>query len=309
MENADAHSETNVNYGTSFDTNNYLDAYPAVNYERSVSVSPTNAATVTQATTVTYIYNSKTAIFQVIHRYASGTTISSSEPETIAYGNPYSASPIAEMLIEYDVEPTGTISGIVSDEALDNPNAAEKTITVIFTYTKKQFSLTITHIVDGETISSDTTQAEYGTPISTSEYLDAYPATAYNRSVTVNPEGATTVTQNTTITYTYTIKKYDVTVIHVVDGETISSDTTHNVNYGTPIVTDAYLDSYPEVAYARSVSVSPDGATTVTANTTITYTYNIRKYDVTVIHVVDGTEESRATTTGVNYGTPITTDA
>ena len=309
VEDSDAHSETDVNYGTSISTDEYLDAYPAVNYERSVSVNPTNATTVTQATTVTYTYNSKTAVFQVIHKYADGTTISSSEPETIAYGNPYSASPIAEMLVEYDVNPTGTISGTVSDEALDDPTAAEKTITVVFTYTKKQFGLTITHIVNGETISSDTTQVEYGTPISTDAYLDAYPAAAYARSVTVNPDGATTVTQATTVTYTYAIKKFDVTVIHVVDGETISNDTTHDVDYGTPIVIDAYLDTYPETAYVRSVSVSPEGATTVTTNTTITYTYNIRKYDVTVIHIVDGAEESRATTTNVNYGTPISTDA
>ena len=126
------------------------------------------------------------------------------------------------MLVEYDVNPTGTISGTVSDEALDDPTAAEKTITVVFTYTKKQFGLTITHIVNGETISSDTTQVEYGTPISTDAYLDAYPAAAYTRSITVNPSGATTVTQATTVTYTYNIKKYDVTVIHVVDGSEIS---------------------------------------------------------------------------------------
>ena len=303
-ENMDAHSETDVNYGTPVVTDAYLDAYPSANYIRSVSVSPANATTVTEATTVTYTYTSKIAIFQVFHKYANGTTFDSSEPEEIAYGNPYSASPIADMLVEYDVSPAEAVSGTVSDATVDDPSATTKTITVVFTYTKKQFSLTITHIVDGETVSNVTTQEEYGTAIATNAYLDAYPETTYTRSVAVNPNGATTVTQNTTITYTYTIKNFLITNIHIVDGEEVSRSVTNNAHYGDTIPTNQYLPGFPSSDYDRSVTVEPAGAT-LTENTTVIYRYNIKTASFQVFHKdSDGEDLVTVEPQIINYGDP-----
>ena len=303
-EDMDAHSETDVNYGTPVATDAYLDAYPAANYIRSVSVNPANATTVTEVTTVTYTYTSKTAIFQVFHKYANGTTFDSSEPEEIAYGNPYSASPIADMLVEYDVSPAETVSGTVSDATVDDPNATTKTITVVFTYTKKKFSLTITHIVDGETVSNVTTQEEYGTAITTDAYLDAYPETTYTRSVTVSPNGATTVTQATTITYTYTIKNFLITNIHIVDGEEVSRSVTNNAHYGDTVPTDQYLPGFPASDYNRSVTVEPTGPT-VTENTTVTYRYNIKTASFQVFHKdSDGEDLVTVDPQTINYGYP-----
>ena len=239
-----------------------------------------------------------------IIKIPTGDDLAIVNPVLINYGSQYSASPIVDLLDEYNVSPFETVSGIVSNETVDDPEADTKTLTITFTYTRKQFDVTVIHIVNGSEVSNTTTHnVDYGTTITTDAYLDAYPAAGYTRSVSVSPDGATTVTQNTTITYTYTIKTFSFTVHHYYDGTTTSYKPDHSetLNYGaaytaTPDTSDVNYEYYLKEGDSANGNITED--------TVVTYYYKKKTATLTIIDVGDGTSTTRSTTT-VEYGDSI----
>ena len=298
--------------GGDYDFNTPYSAEPADNadvvagyYDIELAEGSADAnGTIRGDTVVTYQYTRRKATLQVYHKNTNGDDLAMVNPVLINYGSQYSASPIVDLLDEYNVSPFETVSGIVSNETVDDPEADTKTLTITFTYTRKQFDVTVIHIVNGSEVSNTTTHnVDYGTTITTDAYLDAYPATGYTRSVSVSPDGATTVTQNTTITYTYTIKTFSFTVHHYYDGTTTSYKPDHSetLNYGaaytaTPDTSDVNYEYYLKEGDSANGNITED--------TVVTYYYKKKTATLTIIDVVDGVSTTRSTTT-VEYGDSI----
>lgn len=143
-----------------------------------------------------------------------------------------------------------------------------------------EYTVTYKYVdVNGATIrTSTTTKVEEGTVINVST-ANAPSISGYTIS-SVTPSGSVTINANTTITYKYTANAVEPTPTYTVTykyesttGVKVQEDTTETVTGGT--VLNVSTDNAPAISGYTIQSVSPSGSVTISADTTITYIYDL----------------------------------
>ena len=287
-------STTTVEWGDDVARDAYLAQYDE-SHNHSVSVNP-DVTKVAGDVTVTYTYTIKTFNFTV-HHYYDGTTTSykPDHTETLNYGVTYTATPdTSDNTYEYHLKDGDSATGVVTDDT-----------TVTFYYKKKTAKLTIIHIVDGEEVSRNETDVEWGDPVARDEFLPAY-ADSHNHSVNVSPDVAT-VAGDVTVTYTYTIKTFNFTVHHFYDGTTDSykPDQSSALNYG------AEYTATPDTSnnnYEYHLKDGDSATGYIYNDTTVTFYYKKKTATITVKHQdMQGNELAPTESISKEWGDPYET--
>ena len=133
----------------------------------------------------------------------------------------YSVSPSPDLIPYYTYTADQPTTGTVNADSL----------TITFTYTKKNFTLTVKHqLADGSDF--DTTQTQ------TYEYLAPYialPSTRDSDFEVIRTDGETsgTIRGDTTVVFVYAKKKATITTLHLdINGNELADPVTQTVEYG-----------------------------------------------------------------------------
>ena len=266
------YQDSNEEYDTT-QTDNYLylDPYSTSastrdnNYE-VVQIDGETSGTITGNTTVIYYYAKKKATVTAIHQDQNGNQLADPvTQENVEWGETYQTTPSGDLTPYYnyttDISETGVVSGDV---------------TVTYTYTPKQFTITVIHRSgpDNE-ISRETITKTYGDSYTTSPLNDPAWTLISTDGVTSGP-----ATEDATVIYTYKVATYTVTIHHViVDGET--QTITQEVDYGD------YCTAAPlaPLLIAYNYTQEGDCTTPITGNREITFTYTLKSFTITVRHI------------------------
>ena len=241
--------------------------------------------------TVIYTYKKRDAVITVYHLDEDGNELAEKEEIPAAFDDEYNIQPNADLTPYYDYEADVPTTGVVSGN-----------VTITFTYTKKDFTLTVNHQYEDGTKYDETTTTTY-------KYLDPYaaaPSTKDNNYEVVNSIGDATgvITGNTTVTFIYAKKKATITVYHRdAQGNNLVDPVTSAAEWG-----DAY-HTYPDVDLAVSYDYTVEGeeSGTVSGDVTVIYTYTKKTFQLIVKHITNtGTTLDTSTTTH-EYGYEYTT--
>ncbi|MGO3790003.1 MAG: CAP domain-containing protein, partial [Enterococcus gilvus] len=116
------------------------------------------------------------------------------------------------------------------------------------------------------------------------DYGKPYTATARTftgYTVSGSNKQTVTVNGNTTITFTYTVNKYNVTIIHKGnDGKNLAANQVVSVDYGKPYTATARTFTGYTLSGSNTQTVTVNGHKTITFN----YTKNVVKHKVTIVH-------------------------
>ena len=264
---------SDIEWGEEVPRDSFLPAYTD-SHNHTVTVDP-DVTTVSGDVAVTYTYTIKSFSFTV-HHYYDGTTTSykPDHSETLNYGAAYTATPdTSDANYEYYLKEGDSANGNITEDTV-----------VTYYYKKKTATLTIIDVVDGTSTTRSTTTVEWGDSVARDEFLPAY-ADSHNHSVSVSPD-VTTVSGDVTVTYTYNIKKFTLTVHHVNNDANYSrfaeDDITTEIPYGThydanPIVDDNYTVTVKSGSDSVSGNISKD--------IVVTYVYTRKIATVTAIHI------------------------
>ena len=248
------------------------------------------SGTITSNLTITFNCAKKHFTLTTRHHKPDGSNFADDViKDDYEYGDSYTAVPIDDPAYNHEVtsgSATGTIEGNVE---------------VIFTYTKKTFTVTVKHIIeDAEDITEQKT-VEYGAACPAAPKSELL--TEYNYTQSGDACGSS-VTSNLTVEYHYTRKRFNLVVRYIdKNGQEIETNTTEH-KYG-----DTYNVSVDEDIQTAYVCTTTDSVTgTITGNTTITYNCEKRKFTVTTHHIKsDGTEFAADVVTNWEYGDTYTT--
>lgn len=288
--------------GSEYDTTQTSTLAYGVHYEATTSTKDNNykvvrtegivSGDITSDTTVTFIYAKKTATLTVTHKDSNGTELAPTESSTVEWGDGYSTSPVASLLIDHDYTATGdSVSGTVSGD-----------ITVNYIYTLKQYTLTVQHLDEnGDPLANEETfTLEHGSSYTVN------PASSLAAMYDHTPEVITgSLTSDKTVSFAYTKKIATITVHHVnTEGGTVAPDVTFTKPYGEiyeTVISDQIPANYE---YLRRTDNYTDTAMTPTIN--VTYTY--QKKDASLsssIEIVDGADtlgnDSQSSAYDLNY--------
>lgn len=278
---APAHTE-DVNYNAT-----YTVASPAV-----IGYTP-GTATVTgtmpaEDKTVDVVYTINSYPITIHYIYSDGTTAKPDYTGNVAYNDSYNvASPV---ITGYTADKTA-ISGVMGTSA----------VTETVTYTVNTHSLTINYVfADGTSAAPQHKEnVNYGVAYS----VDSPAVTGYTAN-TLKVEG-TMADEDVTVTVTYTVNKYVLTVKYqYADGTKAADDYTAEVQYNTTynVASSAITGYTPDIATVTGVM--PAEAKTVTV------TYKVNSYLLTVKYqYADGSEAAPDATRNVNYNASYSVDS
>lgn len=234
---------------------------------------------------VVYTYTKREVTVTVNHLDESGNTLASSETLTYHLDDEYTVSPSPTLTPHYNYTVDRPMTGPVTGN-----------LTINFTYTKKSFTLTTQHQYSDGTQYDDTTTDTY-------QYLDSYtahPSTKSNDYEVVNTIGSATGTieGDVTVTFVYAKKKATITTLHLdTNGNSLAAAVTQTIDYGETYNTTpaaSLIDAY-------NYTVDNPESGEVHGNLTVTYTYTIKTFTVTVNHIIEDAENITDTYT-VEYG-------
>lgn len=238
--------------------------------------------------TVNYVYTLKQYTVTIQHVVTDGTT--TTETQTVNHGASCTAEPKAELLAAYNVSQEGDCTTPVTSDR-----------TIIFTYNRKQLTLTVKHqLEDGSEYDATTTETKL--------YGDHYNTTASTKDnnyevVRIDGDASGDITADTTVTYVYAKKKAQIVTHHRdAQGNTLATDVTESKDWGETYTTSpatSLVDAYNYSTTGDPVSGTVDG------DKEITYVYTIKQYTVTIKHVVTDGETTTETQT-VNHGASCT---
>jgi|GEM_PF-2015076 len=257
----------------------------------TLSGEKTQTVTVNGPTIIRFKYTKNApVIYKISVKYIdeSGKAIQPSTTTEIEKGKTFSMN--APSITGYTVMPEDKIKVI----AYINENE-----TVTFRYTKNPtpvttYKVTVKHVgSDGKSLSTTTEEIEKGKSYTTK----AATFTGY----TLNGNSTQTISavnSDQTLTFTYNLNKYDVTVVHKgSDGTTLETEKAVSVDY------DKEHTARSKTFEGYSLSGTTTQTVTVKDVTTITFTYNLNKYDVTVVHKgSDGENLETEKAVSVDYG-------
>ena len=270
------------------------DTYTAVpntednNYEYRLKDGDSASDTITSNVEVTYIYKKKTATLTIIHQYADGSEAAPTETITIEWGETYTAHPSSDLTTAYNYTVTGSETGPVSGD-----------VTVTYTYTKKQYTLTVHHVKeDGSEYKPDVT--------TTYEHGDTYTAVPntednnYEYRLKDGDSASDTITSDLEVTYIYKKKTATLTVIHQYsDGSEAAPTETSTVEWGDTYTTHPSSN----LTTAHNYTVTGSETDVVAGDVTVTYTYTKKTYTLTVHHRLEnGSQYKPDVTTTYEYG-------
>ena len=277
-----ANDETqDIEWGESYNTAPVDDLLEAYTYTTNGDAT---SGTVDGDKTVNYVYTLKQYTVTIKHVITDGET--TTETQTINHGETCIAEPKSELLTAYNVERSGNCV---------NPITAD--CEIIFTYTRKQFTLTVQHqFEDGREYDTTTTESlPYG-----SRY-NAIPSTKDNNYEVIRTNGTASgeITADTNVTFIYAKKHATITTTHKdVSGNSLANDETQDIEWGENYST-APAESLLSAYTYTTTGDNPSG--TVDGNKTVNYVYTLKQYVVTIKHVItDG--ETTTETVGVNHG-------
>ena len=234
--------------------------------------SSSQTVTVNGNKTITFNYTKNAAPvtkYTVTVKYvdSSGKEIEKADTASVEKGKTYKAT--AKSISGY------TLKGNDSQTVTVDGN---KTIT--FTYTKNttpvtKYTVTIKHIgSDGKELKKATVTVEKGKPYTAKAETFAGYTLSGKDAQTISAVNA-----DQTLTFNYNLNKYNVTVVHKgSNGKTLETEKAVSVEYGK----EHTAKSKAFTGYTLSGNSSQK--VTVKGTTTITFTYNPNKYNVTVVH-------------------------
>ncbi|MBO4962979.1 MAG: MucBP domain-containing protein [Clostridia bacterium] len=223
--------------------------------------------------TVTYTINS----YKLTITY-TGANIAT-HTETLNYGASYSVT-------------TPTVTGYTPDKAVVSGTVGTSDINVTVNYTINSYKLTITYT--GASVSTHTETLNYGASYS----VTSPTVTGYKPDKAV-VEG-TIGTSDVSVTVTYSVQTYVLTINHVC-GDKVLKTETQNVVFGqTATVNAQTITGYTASANSKTFTMDAEGKT-------VSYDYTVNSHTLTVIHNIYGGGTYSATETStVNYGATYT---
>ena len=240
---------------------------------------------------VTYTYRKRDALITVYHLDENGNTLAPKEEIPVSFDDAYNILPNSELIQFYnytaDVPTTGTVSGDV---------------VITFTYTKKEFTLTVNHQYEDGTKYDESTTDTY-------LYLDQYtatPSTKDNNYEVVNTIGSATgvINGDTTVTFVYAKKQATITVYHRdAQGNNLINPVTSTAEWGDPY--HVYPDADLLVSYDYSVEGTESG--TVGGDVVVVYTYTKKTFQLTINHITNTGATLESSTDSYEYGYQYTT--
>ncbi|MFA6963897.1 MAG: BspA family leucine-rich repeat surface protein [Patescibacteria group bacterium] len=190
--------------------------------------------------------------------------------------------------------------------------SADRSITAVFTI--KTYTITINEAGTGTGDLDQVTQdVNYGanlTVVATADISSTF--TGWSGDATGTGDASfTNITANKTITATFTIKTYTITINTTGTGMGDLDQATQTVNYGanlTVVATPAASSTF--AGWSGDATGTGDASfTNITANKTITATFTIRSYTVTISKAGNGTGDLDQSTQVVTYGANLTVAA
>jgi len=264
------HTET-VNYGAS-----YTVTTPEVaGYTPDKAVVSGTVGASDISVTVTYTANTYTLTITYTGLPSGDTT----HTETVNYGASYSVT-------------SPTVTGYTPDTAVVSGTVGTSDINVTVTYTINSYKLTITYT--GASVATHTETLNYGASYS----VTSPTVTGYKPDKAV-VEG-TIGTSDVSVTVTYSVQTYVLTINHVC-GDKILKTETQNVVFGqTATVNAQTITGYTASANSKTFTMDAEGKT-------VSYDYTVNSHTLTVIHNIYGGGTYSATETStVNYGATYT---
>lgn len=242
-------------------------------YGHTVSGNATQKITIKNNQIVTFNYTRAAGIYRVtiVHKGSDGTTLATDPIRWVNDGVSYN--------VDAKEFPGYTLSGKFTQVV----NITKDT-TITFNYTKNgtpatKYKVTVKHVgSDGKDLKTASEDIEKGkTYIAKAETFTGYTLKG-NSSQTVTVDG------NKTITFNYTLNKYNVTVVHKgSDGATLETEKAVSVDHGKTHTANSKTFPGYTLSGAKTQTVTVKGHTTITFN----YTKNavpVDKYNVTVVH-------------------------
>lgn len=248
--------------------------------------------------TIIFVYTSNSIVeYKITVKYVDegGNSIKTATTQTIEHGNRFSMT--APTITGYTVKAADKTKDIAS---------VSKNETVTFTYTKNatpvtKYKVTVKHVgSDGKELKKTTEDIEKGKSYTAkAETFTGYTLNG-NASQTIK-----SVNADQTLTFTYNVNKYNVTVVHEgSNGKTLETEKAKSVEYGKEHTAQAKTYT----GYTLSGNVTQK--VTVKGTTTITFTYIPNKYNVTVVHKgSDGTMLETEKAVSVEYDKEYTAQA
>jgi hypothetical protein len=177
--------------------------------------------TVAGDVTITYTYTKKRYTLTVHYRYENGSQYKPDYTHEYEHGDTYTA-PADESDINYE--------WTIADNKKQSDVITSDT-EIIFVYKKKTATFTIRHLdKNGNSLVEDEV-----TTLNWGDTYEAHPASSLNVSHdhTVDKDERGLVAGDVTVTYTYTKKKFTLTIHHVdTEGNPLGEDTEVVVEYG-----------------------------------------------------------------------------
>ncbi|WP_137664475.1 MucBP domain-containing protein [Enterococcus hulanensis] len=230
--------------------------------------------------TLTFNYNLNKYNVTVVHKGSNGKTLETEKAVSVEYGKEHTAK--SKTFTGY------TLSGSSSQKV-----TVKGATTITFTYNPNKYNVTVVHKgSDGKTLETEkAVSVEYD-----KEHI-AKSKTFAGYTLSGNTTQTVTIKGTTTITFNY-LKKYEVIVIHKGnDGKILKSEPAVDIEQG--IVFSATASNFN----GYTLSGESIQRVTVKGPTTITFTYNLNKYNVTVVHKSnDGTILQTEPAVVVEYG-------
>ena len=281
--------ETDHKYG---ETYNNIAADSEVVKAYTCTTNDATSGTITSDVTITFTCTKRHFKLTTHHKKADGSEF---KPDVVKddyeYGDEYTAQPINDPAYSYRVT-QGSATGTIHSNT-----------EVTFTYTKKTFTVTVIHEIEGADDITETKTVEYGDACPATPKSDLLAAYNYTQS---GDECGDSVTSDITVKYTYTRKRFNLIVRHLdSNNNKIIPDQSTEYKYGA-----TYSDIKPDSTLAQAYVCTTEDATsgTITAETTITFNCTKRKYTVTTHHKKsDGTKFADDTVKSYDYGDSYTT--
>ena len=230
--------------------------------------------------TLTFNYNLNKYNVTVVHKGSNGKTLETEKAVSVEYGKEHTAK-------------SKTFTGYTLTGSSSQKVTVKGTTTITFTYNPNKYNVTVVHKgSDGKTL-----ETEKAVSIEYDKEHIAKSKTFAGYTLSGNTTQTVTIKGTTTITFNY-LKKYEVIVIHKGnDGKILKSEPAVDIEQG--IVFSANASNFN----GYTLSGESIQRVTVKGPTTITFTYNLNKYNVTVVHKSnDGTILQTEPAVVVEYG-------
>ncbi|MBO0455386.1 MucBP domain-containing protein, partial [Enterococcus hulanensis] len=228
----------------------------------TLSGSSSQKVTVKGATTITFTYNPNKYNVTVVHKGSNGKILETEKAVSVEYDKEHTAK--SKAFTGY------TLSGNSSQKV-----TVKGTTTITFTYNPNKYNVTVVH----KGSNGKTLETEKAVSIEYDKEHTAKSKTFTGYTLSGNSSQTVTVKGTTTITFTYNPNKYNVTVVHKgSNGKILETEKAVSIEY------DKEHTAKSKAFTGYTLSSNSSQTVTVKGTTTITFTYNPIKYNLTVVH-------------------------